>query len=118
MNHAVPLSNTTPVEPPEDKTIEVEDLEHRLKLISENDVVVIKYSAVWCGPCKAIAGEYKYQLPDEFPDVTWCEEDIDEEFGELAEDIKSIPTFHIFKDHKFVDSIKGKDLNAVRKALE
>jgi thiol-disulfide isomerase/thioredoxin len=114
MNHAIPLTDNNP---PIDKTIEIVDIAHRKSIVSEHDIVVIKYSAEWCGPCKAIAREYKQDLPFEFPDVTWCEEDIDEEFGEYAKDITTVPTFHIFRNHEFVTSTKGQDLNAVRSVI-
>ena len=58
---------------------------------------VIKLSAPWCGPCKAIA-PFFHELANLYEDKTiFLDIDIDE-LEEINEkfDFKSIPTFYIF----------------------
>ena len=86
----------------------VSSLDNRNDLIKSCSVVVIKYSAEWCGPCKAIAPAY-HELAAEFDKCVLAEEDVDDDFGNfpLNNEIKAVPTFHIYKNGEFVKGIKG-----------
>jgi thioredoxin 1 len=118
MNFAIPLSNNIPPSIPEGaEAVEIESAEHRAELVAGGGVVVIKYSAGWCGPCKKIAGAY-HELGGEFEGVKFAEEDIDEEFEGLPEQIKSVPTFFYFKDGEFKESTKGANIQVVKDTLK
>ena len=126
MNFAVPLNNTPPslASVPESPTssvgnapIVIESSEHRAELIGAGGVVVIKFSAVWCGPCKKIAPAY-HALSGDFPEgVKFTEEDIDEAFEGLPEEIKSVPTFFYFKNGEFKESTKGANIQVVKDTI-
>ena len=54
---------------------------------------VIKFSAEWCGPCKAMAPLFE-KASKEFPNVNFLESDV-EDNPEMAEKfhIRNVPTF-------------------------
>lgn len=74
----------------------ITEVQQMLNILSENkDIVILKFSADWCGPCKKIAGtveEWKKMLPET---VTFYEIDIDE----------SINIYSYFKTRKMLAGI-------------
>lgn len=68
------------------------------EVISSNEVVVIKFGAPWCGPCKMIAPVLD-NLSTSMENVSFGDVNIDEN-GVLAEkfNIMSVPTILIFKN--------------------
>lgn len=69
-------------------------------LISNTPNLLIKFSATWCGPCKAMKKMIE-RLEPQFKDITFLEVDVDS-FDSLASkyQVSSIPTFMFFKDGK------------------
>ena len=77
------------------------------KLVAENKLVLVDFWAPWCSPCKtltpileSIAQNYKELKVlkhniDDFPNVA------------TAENIRSIPTLHLYKDNVLVETIIG-----------
>ena len=99
--------------------IEIESLEHRQKIINENHIVVIKYGAEWCGPCKKSKPAYNSLCAsDDSKQCIYATEDIDDEYENYPENITSIPTFHFYKNKEFVKSIMGADMLSVVDVLE
>lgn len=77
-------------------------------VITANSVVCCKFSAEWCGPCKAmepiikeVADEYKGKAIVLDIDVE-DSEDVSTQFR-----IRNVPTTIFFKDGKVVDKIVG-----------
>ena len=66
---------------------------------------LIKFSASWCQPCKALAANMKYV---EFGDVQYEDVDIDENM-ELAKKygIRGVPTLVLLEDDVEVKRISG-----------
>ena len=123
MEFAVPLNKKqpepalTPVSVDTERTIRyIDSEEDRNNVIKDNKIVVIKYSAHWCKPCKRIAPAY-LEMCQTDPEVVYCEEDIDEEFEGYHEKILSIPTFHVFANGQFVGSSKGTSLDELKKII-
>jgi len=99
------------------KVIHVESEEHRQKFISNNEVVVLKFGAEWCGPCKKIEPEYK-KLAENKKEIIFLSEDIDDDFEGNHEIIKSIPCFHFFKNGKFIQNCLGANINRVAEIIK
>jgi thioredoxin 1 len=72
--------------------------------------VVCKFYAPWCGPCKA-SGPVVQELSDDRPDLEFIE--VSHEGGEDSKklfndnNVRSFPTFVIFKDGKKIGSFAG-----------
>lgn len=88
------------------------------EIIKKDPVVIIDWTASWCGPCKAIAPKFK-KLSEVFQDVaTFVKIDIDE-FDEVPEEIQAVPTFHGLANGKLVmEECGGMKEAELRKFIE
>ena len=70
---------------------------------------IIKFSATWCGPCKAIAPHFE-SLAKKTPSISFFHVDVDENTL-LSEKYKvtAMPTFIFLNDKKEVDRLLGAD---------
>ncbi|KAL3906931.1 MAG: hypothetical protein SGILL_009079, partial [Bacillariaceae sp.] len=71
-------------------------------------LVVIDFTASWCGPCKAIAPLYK-ELSEEFgDDVVFLKVDVDENPDTAAKySVSAMPTFVFISSGSVVDRLMG-----------
>lgn len=85
--------------------------------IPSQGLVVIDFSATWCGPCQRIAPIYE-QLSEKFSTITFLKADVDES-EELAGEysVMSLPTFVFMKDGVLVNRIEGANVTAIGEAL-
>lgn len=77
------------------------------KHIKENQNVIVKYYADWCGSCRLFAPKYKRLSNDErFQEYLFL--DVNAETNPEARklgNVKNLPTFAIFKNGILLDSI-------------
>ncbi|XP_075681766.1 thioredoxin-like [Rhinoderma darwinii] len=75
----------------------------------ENNLIVIDFTASWCGPCQQIAPFYE-SLGTKYPGVLLYKVDVDEASDIAGEcGIRAMPTFHFYKGGKKVDELCGAD---------
>lgn len=70
------------------------------QLIKENDKVIVKYFANWCGSCKLFAPKFRRLSDDErFEGVTFLDVNAEENVTarKLAK-VNNLPFFAVFKD--------------------
>ena len=77
-------------------------------------LVVIDFTATWCGPCKMISPVYE-KMAEEFPAVVFTKIDVDAN-AEAAETcgIQAMPTFQFYKGGQKVGEMKGANEASLR----
>ena len=70
-------------------------------------MVVIDFTASWCGPCRFIA-PFLAELARKLPQVIFLKVDVDE-LKTVAQDwaVEAMPTFMFLKEGKIVDKVVG-----------
>ncbi|KAL7878119.1 hypothetical protein SRHO_G00047620 [Serrasalmus rhombeus] len=89
----------------------IEDQEAFDKALAEagDKLVVVDFTATWCGPCQSIAPFYKGLSEKEGnASVVFLKVDVDDA-QDVAQscEIKCMPTFHFYKNGKKVDEFSG-----------
>ena len=75
--------------------------------IARVGLVVVDFSATWCGPCKAFAPVFT-QVATANPDVTFATVDVDTAPATAgAAQIASVPTVMVFRDGQLVHRHHG-----------
>nr|AIC37511.1 thioredoxin [Dugesia japonica] len=76
-------------------------------LKSTDKLIVVDFTATWCGPCQHI-GPIFVKLSEELTDVVFVKVDVDEN-DETAKhcNISAMPTLHFYKDTKLVHDFCG-----------
>lgn len=101
-------------------TVRYVDANELEQLIQTQTLLIVDYTATWCGPCRVIAPVMD-RLADDFRDrVTVVKVDLDNNKASASErNIRSLPTVLIFKDGQEVARIIGKAAyETFRNALE
>ncbi|KAL4516078.1 hypothetical protein Ndes2526B_g00787 [Nannochloris sp. 'desiccata'] len=81
-------------------------------------VIVVDFSATWCGPCRMISPEFE-KLSTEFTGIVFLKIDVDEvEAVAAACGISAMPTFQVFKDSAKVDELVGASKDRLRTLIE
>ncbi|XP_072010411.1 uncharacterized protein [Engystomops pustulosus] len=74
---------------------------------TENKLIIVDFTASWCGPCRQIAPVFE-SLASKYPGVVLYKVDVDEASDIAAEyGIRAMPTFHFYKDGNKVDELCG-----------
>mmetsp|Transcript_57462 Transcript_57462/g.101541 ORF Transcript_57462/g.101541 Transcript_57462/m.101541 type:complete len:153 (-) Transcript_57462:116-574(-) len=81
---------------------------------AENKLIVLDFTASWCGPCQRIAPAFE-ALAAETANAIFVKCDVDE-LGELAAElgVTSMPTFLLFRSGEIVGSLRGANEEALR----
>ncbi|CAJ0923232.1 unnamed protein product, partial [Mesorhabditis belari] len=98
--------------------IHVESDDHFKTLLEENKnkVVVIDFTASWCGPCKFIAPLYE-ELANSHPNTVFLKVDVDECTG-AANDVEAMPTFRFFVNGEKVAEFTGGNESKLKEYVE
>ena len=75
-------------------------------IISNNDTVIVQYSATWCGNCRIMKPKFK-KLAAENENITFVIADAEKfpESRKLAT-VDNLPTFATFKNGAFVNQVQ------------
>ena len=106
--------------------MEIQDMKHRRKIITENYIVCIDLNAEWCGPCKEISPAFA-KLAEKYNMTGKCmlvKENIDLKLT-TDYDVQGVPAFIFYRggqllknqDGKTVDVVGG-DLKTVEEIVE
>eukprot|EP00300_Choanocystis_sp_HF-7_P030924 c3993_g1_i1.p1 GENE.c3993_g1_i1~~c3993_g1_i1.p1 ORF type:complete len:123 (+),score=7.38 c3993_g1_i1:63-431(+) len=97
--------------------IHINDMAHFKKVCQENvgKLIVIDFTATWCGPCQRIAPAYK-AMSHELTSVVFLKVDVDDVADVTnAFGVRSMPTFYFLKikDASYDPSTAPKDESKV-----
>ncbi|RWR73682.1 thioredoxin H2-like protein [Cinnamomum micranthum f. kanehirae] len=83
-----------------------------------NKLMVIDFSATWCGPCRFMEPILK-DFAAQFTDVVFVKIDVDE-LRDVAQDweVEAMPTFVLVKKGKEVDRLLGAQKDELKKKIE
>jgi len=80
-------------------------------------LVVVDFTATWCGPCQKIAPVFA-KLAEEMTDVVFVKVDVDEnEDTASACGIQAMPTFQFYKGEAKVHEFSGASEEKIREAI-
>lgn len=86
-------------------------------LLATKPLVMLKFSAVWCGPCKAVKPAVDH-MNKTFPNIAMADVDVDESQDVASRfGVTAMPTFIFFHRGVEVDRVKGGNVIAVTAAL-
>ncbi|BBH00344.1 thioredoxin 2 [Prunus dulcis] len=83
-----------------------------------SQLLVIDFSASWCGPCRLIEPAVHY-MSTQFTDVDFAKIDVDE-LSEVAQEfgVQAMPTFVLLKKGKEVDRVIGARKDELEKKIQ
>ena len=95
---------------------------NNLKTCLDTDkYILLFFTASWCGPCKKIYPDLEelYEKLDkniiEFYKIQ-IDNDDNEEICEIFK-VESVPSFYLMKNKECVNTLKGADINGIKKML-
>ncbi|XP_014245871.1 uncharacterized protein LOC106664560 isoform X2 [Cimex lectularius] len=85
---------------------------------SATKLVVVDFTATWCGPCQRIAPFYE-QLSQKYPHATFLKVDVDKCQDTAAiQNVSVMPTFYFFRNKVKIDSMQGADRNKLEEKIK
>jgi len=80
-------------------------------------LIVVDFTATWCGPCQQIKPVY-HSMAEEFPDIVFTAVDVDDnEETASACGISAMPTFQFYKNGVKVDELMGANADKLREKI-
>jgi thioredoxin 1 len=90
------------------------------KAAKASTLVVVDYSTTWCGPCKVIAPKFE-EFSEKYTNAVFLKVigDASPEASKLMkrEGVRSVPSFHYFKNGEKVDVVNGANAEAIEAAI-
>ena len=100
-----------------DSVIDIQDIQHKQQLVTQNAVVVIDVYGDFCQPCKSMASRYA-KLAEKYSRPGLCciaKEDVDKH---ISQNITGVPAIQFFKNGKYITpDIVGADLVGIEKRI-
>ena len=87
-------------------------------LVSENNTVVVQFSASWCGNCRIMKPKIK-KLASEMDNITFVIADAEKypESRKLAS-VDNLPTFAAFKNGTFVNQVQTNKFDVLKDLVD
>ena len=86
---------------------------------ANNILVIVDFSASWCGPCKRIMPELKTLAKNKKDNILFLKVDVDDNEETSAHcGITCMPTFQFYKNNIKVHQIEGADISAIQNGID
>ena len=94
------------------------DQDNLQQLVSDNETVIVQYSASWCGNCRIMKPKFK-KLATENENVTFIMADAEKfpESRKLAT-VDNLPTFAIFKKGTLVNQVQTNKFEVLKELFD
>lgn len=79
---------------------QVSESQERKKYIKTKDILLVIYSADWCGPCKVFKKSKLPKIANNFPNVNFLINDIEIDPSDENDKISSVPTAILYFEQK------------------
>ena len=91
---------------------------NKLKNESAGKLVIVDFSASWCGPCKLIAPTYE-EFSKTYGDCVFIHVDVDE-LEDLPDnqDVRGVPTFKYFKNGNLLCQFSGANKSKLEELIK
>lgn len=88
------------------------------EIVSNNDTVIVQFSATWCGNCRIMKPKFK-KLASENEGASFVIVDA-EKFPESRKmaTVDNLPTFATFKDGKFVNQVQTNKFDVFKELVD
>ncbi|KAI9588691.1 thioredoxin-like protein 1 [Glossina fuscipes] len=81
-------------------------------------LVVVDFTAAWCGPCQRIAPHFEL-LPGKYPNAIFLKVDVDKcQDTAASQGVSAMPTFVFYRNRTKIDRIQGADINALEAKIQ
>ena len=99
-------------------TVINDDLHFQTELSSAGiKLVVVDFTATWCGPCQRIAPFFE-QLPAKYPRAVFLKVDVDKcQETAAAQGVSAMPTFIFYRNKAKIDRLQGADIQVRHNSL-
>merc|ERR1712226_554925 len=95
----------------------LEDFEKELAAAGDK-LVVVDFTATWCGPCKMIAPKFEEYSKD-YSDCVFLKVDVDDNSATAEKyEISAMPTFKFFKTKAAIDTFSGANADTLKERIE
>ncbi|GAA3787744.1 thioredoxin family protein [Corallibacter vietnamensis] len=90
------------------------DQDNLSNIVANNEIVIVQYSATWCGNCRIMKPKFK-KLATENENDTYVIVDAEKfpESRQLA-DVSNLPTFAAFKNGKIVNQVQTNKFDVLK----
>lgn len=81
-------------------------------------LVVVDFTATWCGPCQRIAPLFD-QLPNKYPRAVFLKVDVEKcQETAAAQGVSAMPTFIFYRNKTKIDRLQGADIQALEAKIQ
>ncbi|OWK57272.1 thioredoxin [Lonchura striata] len=85
---------------------------------ADNKLIVVDFSATWCGPCKMIK-PFFHSLSEKYSEVIFIEIDVDDAQDVASHcDVKCMPTFQFYKNGNKVQEFSGANKEKLEETIK
>lgn len=88
--------------------LDCNDLNFQSEVLDSKKPVLVKYTAKWCGPCKALHSRL-LEIEQKRTDIKFVQIDVDDNSNKCTSgySVRGIPTMILFQNGKPVDQLVG-----------